>query len=1051
MAADSALTPSFLDRVRAAAAEGRDPARVHSVRAFIALGLALMVALLVPSSEQRPVWLLAWSTLLAAQILATLHWRWRGPRVAPGTLRRLTVLAVGASASLWCLVAVELLQRTLQRWLLTATLATPWEGMVTGTVWLLVPLIVGALAVGALLIWRALSHAVLDGRVSLRAPFEISWVAAVAGVAAFVLLATAPAGPGVTLAQVAEPDAAWWTTAAARLSLFVDAYAQPWLAVLGTYAVAQLGYAWYYGLPEPAFGPVVIIDLVEPDDIDQRSAQRLLQFANAWGEERGAFVLVRAPELAERDAGLHAYWAHAAGELDTLFVDDMVTARRWVARWFGAPTRIERGADGANRTVQSRRIFARECYATLPALPDLVRALCAERNPVFVLLADATTFRRKSVSPIVHLSPLTKGRVAPRTSPLLSAHDLLLESLHAALPKQASFVLTDPAAAGESVARLRTLPGAIDSMPALRSLIAALEKEMRAPPVQRRVAVVGRPRSDALADRLAAALDRRKDAEDRLIDAVRPLRNAAGSDYDTLIVLLDPTWLAGEVEALAEARALAPLARAAATVQVVMLGTERATERGLLALQTLQLGRESRLLGHLADGSSDTDVQPLVDRFLAGESTGWGASGASLPVLYLSFESADNGFCGAALWHTLAEEFVNDYRVTGGFLAYGAQSTAVDTIAAAAVVIAVLSPQSIAVIKEENTLMLGSSLLHEVAVALARGIPVLPILLDGARMPPADLLPTSLRALANIHAVAVDTSAGSSDLSRVVEAVRNLRRAPREAASAQPESLVRSSEMGTPLQRLLHAFGSGQLDDEFFRLLQAELVAAVEAGRIPREWGPRAAEVIPMVRGTLNDGHNGRLSPEQMRVQMARLSARLVAVDPEDPDARATIYIIGRPTEATAGLLQMLSTSLERAFPEMVVTATYRRGLYSTEDGTQSAVELAQLRRAALAIVAVGVDFERIAQSPPTRDELAFALQSGMPVLPLVIDDGHLPKPADLPPALRSLVEWQAMRVRSHPLDVQPVVERVTALLAHAPVERMLRALHDATPPAVAP
>ena len=1033
---DTAPASGFFTHVRTAAAP-LDVARVHPVRAFGALLLALVVASLVPSAPQRPVWLLVWSILVAAQILATLHWRWRGPLVGRGPLRAVAAIAVGASAGLWCLFVVEPLQRTLQHWLLTATLATPWEGMVAATVWLLLPLIVGALVVGAYLVWRALSHAVLDGRVSARAPFEIAWVATIAGIGAFVLLATAPAGLDVTLALVAEPDAAWWTTAAARLSLFVDAYARPWLAIFGTYTVLQLVYAWYYGLPEPTFGPVVLIDIRAPDSAGKGPGQHLLRFANAWGEERGAFVLVRAPALAERDAGLHAYWAHAADELDTLFVNDTMTARRWVARWFGAPTRVERHPDGVERTVASRRIFARECYATLPALAEWVRALCAERNPVFLLLADAAAFKRKSVSPIVRLSPLGNRRAKPSASPAVPEHESPLESLHAALPKQASFMLTDSAATGESLTRLRVLQGRMDSMRALRSLVAALEQEMRAPPPQRRVAVIGRPRSDALADRLVAALDRRKDVEGRLIDAVRPLRNTAGGDYDALIVLLDPAWLAGELEALAEARTLAPLTRMPATVEVVMIGTERATERGLLALQALELGRKSRLLGHLPDVSRDADAEPLLQRFLAGESTAWASAVAQRASIYLSFEAADNSFSGGPLWHTLAEAFSDEYRVTGGLLAYGAQSAAAEEVAAAALVVAVLSPQSVAVI-EGNAVMLGSSLTREVAVALARGVPVLPLLLDGARLPPVEQLPTSLRALARLQAIAVDTRAGSSGVQRVVDAIRSLRPGPQ--GEKQPAGAsAPSNEAEAPLPRLWREFRLGHLDDDFFRVLHAELIAAFESGRIPSDRLPRAVEVIPAVREVLDGARDGRLSPAQVRAQMARLSARLVAGDDDDAKAPATIYISGRHIE-----VQLLRTALDQALPEIEIAATYR--LPARPDALSAAGPVF-LRRAALAIVVIGDDFERIVQSPPWKDELAFVVQSGMPILPLIIDDGRLPETARLPTALRPLFDWQVLQLKSNPLDVQPLVERVSALLAHAPVERMLRALHAAAPP----
>lgn len=59
----------------------------------------------------------------------------------------------------------------------------------------------------------------------------------------------------------------------------------------------------------------------------------------------------------------------------------------------------------------------------------------------------------------------------------------------------------------------------------------------------------------------------------------------------------------------------------------------------------------------------------------------------------------------------------------------------------------------------------------EIAAALSRNIRVIPILLDGASMPPEEALPEPLRAFARRNAIEVSNSRFTSDVERLVEAV----------------------------------------------------------------------------------------------------------------------------------------------------------------------------------------------------------------------------------------------------------------------------------------
>jgi hypothetical protein len=60
---------------------------------------------------------------------------------------------------------------------------------------------------------------------------------------------------------------------------------------------------------------------------------------------------------------------------------------------------------------------------------------------------------------------------------------------------------------------------------------------------------------------------------------------------------------------------------------------------------------------------------------------------------------------------------------------------------------------------------------NEIAAALSRGIPVIPVLLDGATMPTEEALPEPLRAFARRNAIEVSNTRFNSDVARLVEAV----------------------------------------------------------------------------------------------------------------------------------------------------------------------------------------------------------------------------------------------------------------------------------------
>ncbi len=125
-----------------------------------------------------------------------------------------------------------------------------------------------------------------------------------------------------------------------------------------------------------------------------------------------------------------------------------------------------------------------------------------------------------------------------------------------------------------------------------------------------------------------------------------------------------------------------------------------------------------------------------------------------------------------------------------------------DAIAASAVFIAVIGRQwmTVANAKGEPRLMQpGDYVRLEVATALERHLKVIPVLVDGAKMPDGDSLPAELQELARINAIELTVTDYDHLVERLIEALEatlGKRGEPARAddAAAQVETLVRRAE-----------------------------------------------------------------------------------------------------------------------------------------------------------------------------------------------------------------------------------------------------------------
>ena len=104
-----------------------------------------------------------------------------------------------------------------------------------------------------------------------------------------------------------------------------------------------------------------------------------------------------------------------------------------------------------------------------------------------------------------------------------------------------------------------------------------------------------------------------------------------------------------------------------------------------------------------------------------------------------------------------------------------------EAVSSCAVLLAVIGPRWLAAAGPDERRLddAGDFVRLEIEAALARGVRVIPVLVDGARMPRPDQLPASLALLARRQAIALSHSRFSADLAGLLNLLdRELRPAP---------------------------------------------------------------------------------------------------------------------------------------------------------------------------------------------------------------------------------------------------------------------------------
>ena len=809
-------------------------------------------------------YLLAALALQVGQLGALWHWFLRGSVFLPGV--RLGNLLAGASLGAWALLLFEPAQRAALRLALLLARGTPWEGLVTGLTWALLLCGLPLLALGGVLLWRALAQAVLAGRLAASALHDVAWVLSLGGLAAI-----AQASLGLADALAAPLPGSLWIVTAQRLSLFVDELGPWWLTLCGLYALMRLGVGgWQPRMPVGArLPPLVLIDLRR---VAEQATVGLHALACAWGEGRGTVVLVRCKEHAVQHAGAHVRWATVARRLPELFVAGPVAARRWCQAWL---------APGAGP-------WLRECFLASDA--DL-RELAVAINRVapqalFVLIKGAWP---------------SSGE---------------LDRLRLALPKARTRLLTAPGIDGMLMPRVAGVEGNILTLGQRLKLVSTLSDLAQAPPQQLRLGIIGRPRSDRLCDELVALLDQRPLAGGQgRFDAQRPARDAALA-LDRLLLLVDPAWLAGEPEALAEVAALQPLLQAAADVVVFSVGpsAQTLTQAHLAAaLAWCGWSRDFAYCGALPWEPARWLAEGVLDRFVQGErfvlpADTEAAAAATLGVLS---DPADEAFVRGPLMDPLTRHLGS---------AQVARSWNPELPPRA--LLLVLSPALLSALRSDAAHPIALHVLQ----ALERRAPVLPLWLDGVRL--EDERQPVLQRLLTIQALPLRTPPSPADMEQVLHDVTAmLARQAVGAASASPAPLPRDFAYTATISYAI-------ADDknwngwvgQFRQELEGSLAAQLRGTRLP-----------PLFMAGEGGPVSGRLSDELASRLAASFALILVVHDnyASSDWCQRELELFVQQHGATALRDRVYVVALSRSAVERVVSSPDWQRLGSGESGDQ--------------------------------------------------------------------------------------------------------------------
>lgn len=151
-----------------------------------------------------------------------------------------------------------------------------------------------------------------------------------------------------------------------------------------------------------------------------------------------------------------------------------------------------------------------------------------------------------------------------------------------------------------------------------------------------------------------------------------------------------------------------------------------------------------------------------------------------MPTIFISYRRDGAPHAAGRLYDRLANEFGRDLLFMDiDTIPLGSDFHEVlgNEVGKCGVLLAVVDPQWLSITKEDGSRRLDDPndfVRIEIAAALARGIPVVPILLDGTKIPKATELPDNIRALSSRHGLEVRATTFHVDVAKLINGLRRL-------------------------------------------------------------------------------------------------------------------------------------------------------------------------------------------------------------------------------------------------------------------------------------
>ena len=173
-------------------------------------------------------------------------------------------------------------------------------------------------------------------------------------------------------------------------------------------------------------------------------------------------------------------------------------------------------------------------------------------------------------------------------------------------------------------------------------------------------------------------------------------------------------------------------------------------------------------------------------------------TGCTMGKVFISYRRNDRAVLAGRIRKQLEREFGGDHLFIDDNIPYGRNFVEIlrEEVANCSVLLAVIGPDWLGVLDEHGNRRLDSPddfVRIEIATALERKIPVIPILVDGATVPKADQMPRGLEELVLRHGLSVGNASFRADMNKLVRGIKGQVAAAKQTASTPRSGLTELS------------------------------------------------------------------------------------------------------------------------------------------------------------------------------------------------------------------------------------------------------------------